>query len=164
MSGNLKAVYQEEWYNTTSIPCAWATLQELATELENGWVVFWQHHQIALGKIENTQIEWLTEAPIEGEDHLMRVRAFNEAVEYHFWRSGKQIKGRKRVDSLTEPKDTSCVDTKMMLRSELAKPLKSILGEKPNLAVLTRNYIGYENPEVPQAGYVDSRFVEFLIF
>ena len=164
MSGNLKAVYQEKSYNTQATPCTWTALQDLAKELEDGWVVFWQHHQIALGKIEHTQIEWLTEAPIETEDHLVRVRAFNAGMEYHFWRSGKQIKGSKRVDRLTEPKDTSCVDTKMMLRAELAKPLKSILGEKSSLAVLTRNYIGYDNPEVPQVGYVDSRFVEFLIF
>lgn len=142
---------------------AWIDLYTISASIQEGWIVLWQHHAVFTGQIVLGKIKWLAdELPVSGEKYLVRLRAFNKSKEYHFWRSGAQIKGRLRSDDL-EGLVESAIDTKMVLRSVVANPLKiasTELAEAEKITVTTRNYIGY-HPETQQAGYVDSRFVSF---
>jgi hypothetical protein len=160
MSVKLESVYKEKRCTSDVSSCTWSDLDTMIAEISEGWVVYWQYHQVFVGQIEGKLINWLNGVPNpQDQDHLVRLRAFNEEKEFHFWRSGGQIKGRKRVDDGAEG-DTSYVETDMVLRSEIALPLKDVFGSDKKFWLVTRNYIGYDDAQ--QAGYVDSRFVKFL--
>jgi len=150
---------------TSSSVYQFSSLEGIADELEKGFIILWQHHGVFAGEIENKQITWLyenNEGPKvydkDQEEHVLRVRAFDENKEYHIWRSSQGLKARLRDDTAGE-ETRQYVETSMVLRGVIAKPLKTL--EKYNnnktLFIKTRNYIHYN--EIGQAGYVDSRFV-----
>jgi hypothetical protein len=153
-------------YNITSLSSEseripWEGIAAVAIQLSRGFVVLWQHHGVFTGQIEQGAIRWLNDYdPEPGDEHFVRLRAFNDTQEYHFWRSGQQIKGRLRSDVAGETVEV--VDTCMILRGVVAKPLKKVSADwvEETLAVSTRNYVGYD-PQTHQVGYVDSRFVDF---
>jgi len=110
------------------------------------------------------------------------MRLFDKEKELHLWRSNGVLKGRLRKD--TEGQETEYVTTKQILNGTsfedrdigiLAKEekcteyylpfaeLKNIPDKnKDRIAIITRNYIGYSEG-IKQAGYTDSRFVDFEI-
>jgi hypothetical protein len=165
MSQDLKPVYQIKTLSSNAEPVEWLGLEIVAQEINNGYAVLWQHHAVFTGQIDEGTIQWLNgEHLVSGDEHIVRLRAFNEKEEYHYWRTSDGIKGRLRRDSGTESK-ADVIDTQMVLRSVVANPLKKVSAEfgEATIGVLTRNYIGYDN-ETKQAGYVDSRFVDFEQF
>ena len=136
----------------------------IAKNLSDGYIVLWQHHGVFAGEIINGEINWTNKEVIENDkDHIVRIRAFNPTTEYHIWRSGKDLKGRKRIDE-GEPVDeqnakegmTPFVKAEMVLRSIVTQQLNSYS------KIVTRNYINHFDENNFQAGYVDSRFVKFI--
>lgn len=156
----IQPVYDVRAFNSSTTPAVWSGLESIFKSIHNGWAVLWQHHNVFTGKVTNGMVHWLEGEPELEDTHLVRLRAFNEDVEYHFWRSGQEIRGRLRSDGSGD--QTEYIDTAMIVRSVVAKPLKSqqkfALGD---ISICTRNYIGY-NADTCQAGYVDSRFVNFI--
>jgi hypothetical protein len=165
MNQVLEPAYQIKTLSSKAESTEWLGLGAVIQEINNGYAVLWQHHAVFTGQINDGNIQWLnSEQPVDDDKHLVRLRAFNENQEYHFWRTSDGIKGRLRRDGGTESK-ADVIDTQMVLRSVVANPLKKVNVEfaEGTLAVLTRNYIGYDN-DTKQAGYVDSRFVNFEQF
>ncbi|MCZ2459993.1 MAG: hypothetical protein LC128_10255 [Chitinophagales bacterium] len=150
-------------YNYTSIVV-------VAEEIKEGYIVLWQHHGVFVGEVKNKKVSWLYDSKKNKQvyseeeikkDNIVRIRAFTETKEIHIWRSGNELKGRLRTDDAG--KEMEYIETDMKLRSVIAHPLKN--NEKFNsedIFLRTRNYIGYTD-DIRQAGYVDSRFVEFAI-
>lgn len=151
-------VYQIKPISSVHELVEWQGLDFIARLLADGYVVLWQHHAVFTGQINGGAIHWLSdENPETGDEHIVRLRAFNQRQEYHFWRTSDGIMGRLRTDDETG-KGTEIIDTQMVLRGVVADPLRRVL--EGTLSVLTRNYIDYD-PYTNQAGYVDSRFVSF---
>lgn len=160
MSQLLTPVYTIQEINSTSKPVGWENIDIIARQIGEGYIVLWQHHAIFVGEVKGNEVTWLDDIqPAEGDKHLVRMRAFSEAQEYHYWRSGGNIHGRLRMDAPGEGQEV--VDTSMMLRGGVGK----LWGkeEKDKWAVVTRNYIDYDDTN-QQVGYVDSRFVKFQPF
>jgi hypothetical protein len=166
MSQIPEPVYQINKISSEAETTNWQGLKPISTLLSNGFVVLWQHHAVFTGEIKGGVIHWLNnESPVPDDEHLVRLRAFNQKQEYHFWRSSEGIKGRLRTDDDTG-NGAEVINTQMVIRGVIAKPLKKVsteFAEAKTLAVLTRNYIDYD-PKTQQAGYVDSRFVNFESF
>ncbi len=164
MSQILTPVYKILQIASTSTPVKWESMKAIAQQIGEGYIVLWQHHAIFTGVVEGGRVTWMNDTqPVTGDEHLIRVRAFNEAKEYHFWRSGGKIQGRLRTDTPGDGHEV--VDTSMMLRGVLGKPLQEASNDLAvnDLMVVTRNYIGHDET-TQQAGYVDSRFVKFQPF
>jgi CRISPR-associated protein (TIGR03984 family) len=188
MSQTLTPVYSIKKIASTSIPVGWEGTDGIAQQLSEGYIVLWQHHAIFTGVIEGGNTTWLNDSqPVSGDEHFVRVRAFNEAKEFHFWKTGGNIQGRLRTDAPGE--DQEIIDASMMLRGVVGKLIqKPDADQKPaqlfsgaghvvgkliqksdadlavsDLAVVTRNYIAYDST-TQQAGYLDSRFVKFQPF
>ncbi|MDX2245357.1 MAG: CRISPR-associated protein Csx19 [Bacteroidia bacterium] len=163
MSQLLTPVYTIQKISSTSTPASWESIDAIARQLGEGYIVLWQHHAIFTGVVEG-KVTWLNDAqPVIGDEHMVRVRAFNETQEYHFWRSNGKIQGRLRTDA--QAGDQEVVDTQMMLRSVVGKALRKAHPDlvSEDVALITRNYIAYDSA-TQQAGYVDSRFVKFQPF
>lgn len=164
MSQFLTPVYTIKQIASTSTPVKWESMEAIAPQIGEGYIVLWQHHSIFTGVVEGGKVTWLNDTqPVSGDEHLVRVRAFNEAREYHFWRSGGTLQGRLRTDAPGGSQEI--VDTYMMLRGVVGKALQKASPDLAanDLAVVTRNYIAYDET-THQAGYVDSRFVTFKPF
>lgn len=164
MSQSLNPVYVVQTIVSTTAPAEWESIEAIALHLAQGYVILWQYHAIFTGVIESGGVRWLNDdQPVQSDDHLVRLRAFNERQEYHFWRNGKQIKGRLRTDAEGNSIDT--IDTRMKLRSIVGKPLRKATPDlvSDELAVITRNYIGYDET-TKQASYMDSRFLNLEPF
>lgn len=162
LNENFKPVYESKSFYTIGEDITWESLEYLAKELKEGWIVLWQYHTVTLGKIKADKVDWLAEAPAEPVDkHLVRLRAFNEKEEFHFWKQNQRVVGRHRIDSDGAP--MNCVDTKMLLRGGVAKLIYSGKRDKENSEELfvahTRNYIDFHS-KTGQAGYVDCRFLD----
>jgi hypothetical protein len=156
----LQPVYNVHTFKSSSTTVEWSSLEAICQSIRNGWAIFWQHHSVFTGQISNGKIQWLDGQPEPEDNHLVRLRTFNEDLEYHFWRSGQEIRGRLRSDGLGD--DTEYIDTSIVLRSVVAKPLKNLQEfTEAKISICTRSYIGY-NSDTYQAGYVDSRFVYFI--
>lgn len=165
MSKIPEPVYQIKEISSTAETLTWQGLGNIGTQLGNGFVVLWQYHAVFTGQIQNGAIYWLTdEYPVAEDEHIVRIRAFNQNQEYHFWRTGERLIGRLRTDEDKEG-ENAVIDTQMVLRSVVANPLKKVSADmtEGTLVVLTRNYIDHD-PKNQQAGYVDSRFVNFELF
>lgn len=156
----LQPVYNVHSFKSSSTPAEWSSLEVIFQSIRNGWAILWQHHSVFTGEVVDGKVQWLGGEPELDDIHLVRFRAFNEDREYHFWRSGQEIKGRLRSDG--PGVNTEYMDTAMVLRSMVAKPLKSLQEfTEGEISICTRNYVGY-NSDTCQAGYVDSRFVNFI--
>ncbi len=132
---------------------------EVLKEFNDGYAVLWQHHKIFVGKIAKKEINWTNDIIPDSDfnKYLVRLRVFNKEMEYHFWRTGGKIKGRLRIDKVGE--DVSFVDTSMNLRGVAGEQVQKLNGNNHSFFIKTRNYLNSGNE---QAGYVDSRFVEFV--
>lgn len=140
----------------------WDGYEPVWKAIGEGSVVLWQHHLVFTGVIENGTVRWLNkEAPASDEDHLVRLRAFNEILEFHFWRDRETIQGRMREDGVEHGEETAYIDTEMILRGAIAEPLQEEEKDKTTFWLQSRNYIDYHT-ETFQAGYVDCRFVAFF--
>ncbi len=160
MNQSLTAVYNIKTIDSTSSTAEWEGIEAITKHMNQGFIILWQHHAIFTGVIEAGKLHWLNESqPIEDDSHIIRLRAFNKTQEYHFWRSGVQIKGRLRTDAEGNAQDI--VDTEMVLRGVVATKLFKEMRatERDTILIKTRNYI--EVNELGQAGYVDSRFLDF---
>lgn len=159
---SLEPVYKVEKIKTAVTPVPWQGIDAIADAIQNGWAVLWQHHAVFTVQIQDGKVRWLRNQPEKGDEHFVRLRAFNKEQEYHFWRTGSQIKGRLRSDNSGQ--EAEYIDTQMVLRGVVANPLielaSSEFDKADYLSVKTRNYIDY-HPKTQQAGYVDSRFVDF---
>ena len=170
MSANtIKPVYDIQHLQSKSEAAPWTSLGEITGTMNEGWVVLWQHHGVFVGQITQGSVKWLGgSSPVAGDEHLVRLRAFDADHEFHFWRSSSGITGRVRLDRPGE--GTDCIDTRMILRGGIAKPLQGaktkpdpgefVFDPDEPIALRTRNYIEY-HPKTQQAGYVDCRFVDF---
>lgn len=163
MSQILRPVYTIQQITSTSSLVNWDSIADTVRQLMEGYIVLWQHHAIFTGVVVGGKVTWLNDEPVAGEAHHVRVRAFNEAREYHFWRSGSKMQGRLRTDAPGEGQEV--VDTSMMLRGVVGQPLQKASNDLAvnDLAVVTRNYIGHDET-TQQVGYVDSRFIKFQPF
>lgn len=162
----LSPVYKVKSSGSKQTTAKWEGLDKLCKDVHQGKIVLWQHHAIFVGSILNGKVSWLTEKdPESGEEHIVKVRAFSPSQEFHFWRSQGILMGRLRIDS-DECEKVEWVDTHMVLRRTIAKSLRKSPDpglRAETLAIKTRNYVGY-HPQTHQAGYVDSRFVDFEPF
>jgi hypothetical protein len=156
---NLKPAYKIEACNSKVEPIEFQSFDNVLQEFDDGYAVLWQHHKVFVGKIAKKEINW-TNNKIPDSDfnkYLVRLRVFNKEMEYHFWRTGGKIKGRLRIDKVGE--DVSFVDTSMNLRGVAGEQVQKLNGNNHSFFIKTRNYLNSGNE---QAGYVDSRFVEFV--
>jgi hypothetical protein len=164
MSQHLSPIYTIQTLSTSSTPMTWEGVNAISEEISQGFVLLWQHHAIFSGVVESGEVSWLNDdKPVAGDEHFLRLRAFNEAKEYHFWRSGHELRGRLRIDSMGDEQEA--IDTQMLLRGVVGRPLQkaNVSLAYDNLAVVTRNYIDYAEA-THQAGFTDSRFVTFQPF
>ncbi len=132
---------------------------EVLKEFNEGYAVLWQHHDVFVGKIAKKKINWANDKIPDPDFNkcLVRLRVFNKEMECYFWRTGDKINGRLRIDA--EGGDVSYVDTSMNLRGVAGEQVQKLNGNNHSFFVKTRNYLNSGNE---QAGYVDSRFVEFV--
>lgn len=149
-------IYQAKPINTSHSTATWCGWNTLASDLQNGYIVLWQYHGVFVGIISNGNITW-QKIPEADDKHIERIRAFNESMEYHFWRSSSGLVGRLRTDTTNAKMQGLCVDTAMLLRGVAVRQL-SQSEEDEKWYLTTRNYIDYN--EIGQAGYVDSRFLK----
>ncbi|MBK9270721.1 MAG: hypothetical protein IPM48_03920 [Saprospiraceae bacterium] len=149
--------YQAKEINTSHEPITWSGLDTLASDLKNGHLLLWQYHGVFVGSITNGKISW-QKTPETNAKHIERIRAFNESKEYHFWRNVSGLMGRLRTDIDGSKGEKLYVDTNMLLRGVIVRQLP-ISKEGEKWYITTRNYIEYN--EIGQAGFVDSRFVEY---
>jgi len=139
-------------------------VEKLAESIGNGFIILWQHHEIFVGEIKNKEIEWCDNKSMIKDDlfinHFVQLRAFDETKEFYFWKTAHEIKGRLREDGMDDSKDVPFIKSDLVLREVIANQLLKLdkYKGKSNLKVITRNYINEEG----QAGYVDSRFVDFV--
>ena len=123
-------------------------IRDYKTLFDKATFVVWQHHGVFIGNLlDDTELSKLYEWT--DESNIVRIRAFDEDKEVHLWRTSNGVIGRIRTDNKGQ-EEIEYVETSMKLRSEIDK----------NKFLTTRNYIGYNS--IGQAGYVDSRFVEFI--
>lgn len=156
---SLKPAYEIETCNSKVETIAFESFNVVLKKIVNGYAVLWQHHDVFVGKIGESTITWANDKTPESDfkKYLVRLRVFNDEMEYHFWRTGDKIKGRLRID--TEGDDVSFVDTSMNLRGVAGEQVQKLFGRNLSYFIKTRNYLNAGNE---QAGYVDSRFVEFV--
>jgi hypothetical protein len=156
---SLKPAYGIETCKSKVEPVAFESFDVVMKNIDNGYAVLWQYHDVFVGKIGTNTITWANDKTPESDfkKHLVRLRVFNNEMEYHFWRTGNKIKGRLRID--TEGDDVSYVDTSMNLRGVAGEQVQKLHDNNHSYFIKTRNYL---NAGIEQAGYVDSRFVEFV--
>jgi hypothetical protein len=156
---SLKPAYEIETCKSKVETIAFKLLDDILKNIVNGYAVLWQYHDVFVGKIGESTITWANDKTPESDfkKHLVRLRVFNDEMEYHFWRTGDKIKGRLRID--TEGDDASFVDTSMNLRGVAGEQVQKLNRNNHSYFIKTRNYINAGNE---QAGYVDSRFIEFV--
>lgn len=154
MNELIKPVYDIQKVFSSVNLLEWKGINEVADNLENGYMVLWQHHAIFTGKVEDKVICWLSGSPELGDIHFVRLRAFNESKEYHYWKGTHSIEGRLRDDLVGT--EIEVVDACMVLRSVVGRVI-----QQPLCRIISRNYILYDD-DTGQAGYRDSRFVNFI--
>lgn len=137
-----------------------STLETLYKEIDNGFILLFQHNELFTGIIGNGKVNWLTdEKPEDDLKTWQKIHIFNEISETLLLRKGKVLTIRKRTDkniSVTK-KDNYLpfYDTSFLLRPVVGLPLKKI--EKGKYMLVSRNYIDFN--EMGQAGIVDSRLL-----
>jgi hypothetical protein len=156
---SLKPAYKIEACNSKVETIEFQSFDEVLQEFGDGYAVLWQHHDVFIGIIVQNKINWANDKKPESDfkKHLVRLRVFNKNGEHHFWRTGDKINGRLRID--TEGDDVSYVDTSMNLRGVAGEQVQKLNGNTHSYFIKTHNYLNSGNE---QAGYVDSRFVEFV--
>lgn len=143
---------------------------------DNAQAVVWYYDKIEFYQIVNGA--WDRPYRESILDEVVRVRIFNRAKEVHVWRSNNRLKGRLRIDD-GDGEDIEYVRANQVMNGTkfeakngflVATEEKGIHYELPfsrlvehcqqieRLAVVTRNYIGYN--DIGQAGYIDCRFEE----
>jgi len=162
---NLNPIYRIQTKASATEQIAWGGFEQ-KYDIEDGYAILWEHHHIFVGVVKGGVISWIDEsALVPDSKHLLELRVFDKSKEYFFWKTPSgSIQGRKRQDDpVGEADAVEFVDTEMLLRAVVAKPLYEVLGtvQGENIFLKTRNYIGQN--DIGQVGYVDSRMVNFLI-
>jgi len=147
-------------------------------EISTGYIVVWLNYAIFIGKIEDREFIFHN-GLIPDLSHLLQLRVFNKEKEIFIWRSSLAYKYRIRVDN--DGEDTVVIDAEQVLWGthsrnlggdfseiyedrgiKLIIPFKDLnLNPDKRLILKTRNYIRHN--EIGQAGFVDSRFVDFYL-
>lgn len=161
---DITPAYTLTYISSGSTSYNFESLETLALKLKEGNIILWQHHGVFAGEIAGGEISWAKRESIENDkSHIIRIRAFNPVKEYHIWRSGIYLKGRLRTDggeSINEPTPGETLipftDSEMVLRSVITKQVPEYS------KIATRNYINRFDENNYQAGYEDSRFVQFI--
>lgn len=157
--------------------------QELITIIDDfisdGYVVVYLHYRVLIGRIEQGCLVF----PDGKELDLMflqQLRAFNAEKELYIRRKDDgNFALRYRIDGEGNPadiveacqllwgrvrQDNSTLPGWVRLSEqrgvELLLPYNGTLAQESQVRLKTRNYIGYN--DVMQAGYIDTRFVEFV--
>ncbi len=142
---------------------------------------------VLIGKCENNELSFFENDSIDSQ-YIQKIRVFNEYEELYIWKSASRFKGRYRcdVENTDLNEKTPFIQASQLLfgtRSEyingytiltekkrgttLTVPAKLFadIGDKftpdKRVAIVTRNYIGYNGQDNSQASYIDSRFVKF---
>ncbi|HOV91197.1 MAG TPA: CRISPR-associated protein Csx19 [Syntrophorhabdaceae bacterium] len=143
------------------------------------FAVIYLDYKVLIGTFEGGDFKFYKGETFE-DRYVQRARIFDTDKELHIWRTAEGLKGRVRVDNEGEP--VTVVDAYQVLFGTKAVPLDngftkltedrgtelivpfeplSIDDGERRLKLHTRNYVGFN--EASQAGYVDCRFVEFVI-
>jgi CRISPR-associated protein (TIGR03984 family) len=159
---------------------SWQELNSLiAGFLTSGKVVAYLHYKVLIGKIEQGELAFYDKEKFEPK-HLLQLRAFNEDKELYIrHQQGGSFAVRYRIDGEGElveaveacqvlwgkiKQDGSLTEGWVRLAEqrgvEMILPSEKVLLGETRVRLKTRNYIGYNDAK--QAGYVDSRFVEFV--
>lgn len=156
---SLKPAYEIKTCKSKVEAIEFKSFDAVLQNFDDGGAVLWQHHNVFVGKIGENTFNWAKDKTPESDfkKHLVRLRVFNKDREYHFWRTGNKINGRLRID--LEGEDVAYVDTSMKLRGVAGEQVQKLHGNNHSYFIKTRNYLNSGNE---QAGYVDSRFVEFV--
>lgn len=151
-----------------------ANWQAEITKFTDAKAVVWYYDKIEFLNITG---EWT------GRDvsEIVRLRIFDAEKELHVWQTNGTLKARLRTDNTGE--GAEFVEARQILNGTTfngengditATEDKGICyhlpfvienykaGMSKRIALVTRNYIDYS--DIGQAGYVDSRFVQFEIF
>lgn len=147
---------------------------------EDGFVIAYLDYKVLIGKYQNKEFRFYNEQKFD-LSFVKKIRIFNENKELHIWKQGSSLKARLRVDK--EGKSTNAVDVNQVIWGTDMHPLENgfttlteergteiivpfenlaINDKKNRLAILTRNYIKYNDNG--QATYNDVRFVQFMNF
>lgn len=144
-----------------------------------GFVIAYLDYKVLVGKFKNGRLIFYQDEIFELK-YLQKLRVFDEDRELFIWKSdGGSFNSRLRVDGGGEEKEI--VEAHQVLWGtrkdekvtngwgrisergmELTLPIATFTvdTEKNRVKIKTYNYISYN--EIGQAGYVDSRFVDFL--
>lgn len=149
-------------------------------------VVAYLDNEVLIGKLINKQFRFFKNTDDSFFSFIQKIRIFNESEEILFWRNGKTLIGRRRIDETGE--DISVVEAEQIIYGTKKESLSSntpnitfikltedrgteiILPDNTDnnysvnentkrIAVKTRNYIDYSETGI--ASYVDCRFVCF---
>ena len=160
----MESAYNLKFISSRIDPYEFDVLDSIAEKLTSGYIILWQHHGVFAGEIKDAKITWNKTGVIEKDTaHIVRIRAFNESTEFHIWRSGNDLKVRKRVDVGESANEQNIdytlipiVNTIMVLRAVIAQQITGCS------KIMTRNYINQFDENNFQAAYSDSRLVKFL--
>lgn len=164
--------------NKSELLSSWSELNQLVGSfIQDGRMVAYLNFKVAIGKIRQGRLEFYGNEEFDPK-YLLQLRVFDQDKELHIRRKGEhRFLLRYRTDGEGEP--VEAVEAYQMLwgRSrddvpgwvrlsekrgvELILPWDRTLKKGSRLWLRTRNYIGY-NEETQQAGYLDSRFIEFV--
>lgn len=147
------------------------------------YVVAYLDYRVLIGKFENNQFLFYQDETFEPK-FLQKLRVFNQKQEFLLWRQGEhRFNSRLRVDELdneNNEQDIVVVAEQVLWGTQsknlatgwskltesrgtiLILPFDSITVDdsQKRVKIKTHHYIEYN--EIGQAGYVDSRFVEFI--
>lgn len=143
-----------------------------------GKIIVYLDYKVIIRNFENGKIVyWSDEEPFNPE-FIQKLRLFNDKMELFIWRIQGKWKARLRIDE--EGEEVSAVEANQVLFGTISEDIgngftkltedrgteiilpfeiKGVDAKKNRLKIKTRNYIDYN--ELGQAGYADSRFVEF---
>jgi CRISPR-associated protein (TIGR03984 family) len=170
--------YKTETISVQNLP---TFIEEKLSFITSGYAVCWLHYGVLIGLIRGSKIQYPEGIP-DYEHQLVRMRIFNQHKEWHIWKSENNYHVRYREENTAEGDDAIFTDRELVLWGTQCHPLKppfqevserrgtglvlpnelgKIENDKTRFVLKTRNYIAYN--EIGQAGYVDSRFVDFQL-
>lgn len=145
----------------------------------DGFVILYLDYKVIIRKYNDGRIIFMENEKPFNPEFIQKLRLFNPKQELFIWRTEGKWKARLRKDE--EGEDVSVVEANQILfgttgiiengytkliedrGTEVILPFEITgIDEKKNrVKIKTRNYIEYN--ELGQAGYIDSRFIEFTI-
>ncbi|MHA1439593.1 MAG: type III-D CRISPR-associated protein Csx19 [Promethearchaeota archaeon] len=155
----------------------------ITSKVDNGYLICWLNHEILFGKIQDGNLIFFRNNLPNFDEHLIKLRVFNENKELYIWKNLNGFKYRYRIDQQGET-TYDYIDAKQIIWGTKSKKLTEFfseikeergikfiipsdwlngksLNDNNRLIMKTRNYLSYNN--LGQASFTDSRIVNIKL-